>query len=154
MILQEKQFEIQNEEQMRELGRGIGALLTAGNVVCLTGDLGAGKTTLTKSIAEGLGIDEYVTSPSYTIVNEYMGRLPLYHFDVYRINEVEEMYELGYEEYFFSEGVCVIEWAGMVEELLPEERIWIEIYQGETFDKRKLIIKAKAEVLQKLEALI
>lgn len=109
---QEVTLLIENEEKMQAFGLALGKVLTGGDVVCLTGDLGAGKTTLTKSIALGLGIEEYVTSPSYTIVNEYDGRLPLYHFDVYRINDVEEMYELGYEEYFFGSGVCVIEWAG------------------------------------------
>ncbi len=109
------------------------------------------KTTLTKAIAIGLEIDDYVTSPSYTIVNEYEGRLNLYHFDVYRINDVEEMYELGYEEYFFGSGVCIIEWAGMVEDLLPENRIWIEIYQGDTLEKRKVFIKASSDILSTLE---
>lgn len=92
-----------------------------------------------------------MTSPSYTIVNEYEGRLNLYHFDVYRINDVEEMYELGYEEYFFGSGVCIIEWAGMVEDLLPENRIWIEIYQGDTLEKRKVFIKASSDILSTLE---
>lgn len=151
---QELTFVIENEDKMKDLGHKLGEILESGDVVCLTGDLGAGKTTLTKSIAVGLGIDDYVTSPSYTIVNEYDGRLPLYHFDVYRINDVEEMYELGYEEYFFGSGVCIIEWAGMVEDLLPEKRIWIEIYQGDDFDKRNMTIKAEPETLKKLEAII
>lgn len=154
MIQQELVFVIENEEKMKSFGNKLGEMLESGDVVCLTGDLGAGKTTLTKSIAIGLGIDDYVTSPSYTIVNEYDGRLPLYHFDVYRINDIEEMYELGYEEYFFGNGVCVIEWAGMVEDLLPEKRIWIEIYQGEAFDERNVIIKATPETINKLEAII
>tara|TARA_Y100000588_G_C14228906_1_gene914361 strand:+ start:1664 stop:2188 length:525 start_codon:yes stop_codon:yes gene_type:complete len=151
---QEVTLLIENEEKMQAFGLSLGKLLLKGDVVCLTGDLGAGKTTLTKSIALGLGIDEYVTSPSYTIVNEYEGRLPLYHFDVYRINDVEEMYELGYEEYFFGSGVCVIEWAGMVEDLLPENRIWLEIYQGEQFTERKIIIKSDEETMKRLEAII
>lgn len=135
---QELTFVIENEEKMKAFGLELGEMLKSGDVVCLTGDLGAGKTTLTKAIAVGLGIDDYVTSPSYTIVNEYEGRLPLYHFDVYRINDAEEMYELGYEDYFFGSGVCIIEWAGMVEDLLPEERIWIEIYQGDVFEKKEM----------------
>ncbi len=151
---QELTFVIENEEKMKAFGLELGEMLKSGDVVCLTGDLGAGKTTLTKAIAVGLGIDDYVTSPSYTIVNEYEGRLPLYHFDVYRINDAEEMYELGYEDYFFGSGVCIIEWAGMVEDLLPEERIWIEIYQGDVFEKRNVTIKAQPEILKKLEGII
>lgn len=151
---QELTFVIENEEKMKAFGLKLGEILKSGDVVCLTGDLGAGKTTLTKAIAVGLGIDDYVTSPSYTIVNEYEGRLPLYHFDVYRINDAEEMYELGYEDYFFGSGVCIIEWAGMVEDLLPEERIWIEIYQGDVFEKRNVTIKAQPEILKKLEGII
>lgn len=153
-----KQHEINlhilQENEMKRFGETLADVLKSGDVVCLTGDLGAGKTTLTKSIAAGLGIDDYVTSPSYTIVNEYEGRLALYHFDVYRINDIEEMYELGYEEYFYGEGVCVIEWAGMIEELLPENIIWIEIYQGESFEERKLLIKGPAETIETLEEVL
>ncbi len=123
---------------MKDFGKTLGENLKKGDVVCLSGDLGL-ENDSTKAIAIGLEIDDYVTSPSYTIVNEYEGRLNLYHFDVYRINDVEEMYELGYEEYFFGSGVCIIEWAGMVEDLLPENRIWIEIYQGDTLEKRKVL---------------
>lgn len=145
-------FIIENENEMKEFGHVLGKTLSEGDVVCLSGDLGAGKTTLTKAIAIGLEIEDYVTSPSYTIVNEYEGRLNLYHFDVYRINDVEEMYELGYEEYFFGSGVCIIEWAGMVEDLLPEKRIWIEIYQGDTLEKRKVLIQAQAETMASLKS--
>jgi len=152
--VKELKFEIVNEDAMKHFGLSLGQMLEAGQMVCLTGDLGAGKTTLTKSIALGLEIDDYVTSPSYTIVNEYEGRLPLYHFDVYRINDVEEMYELGFEDYFFGNGVCVIEWAAMIEELLLEDRIWIEIYQGDVFEKRNIIIKSSLETINKLEAII
>jgi tRNA threonylcarbamoyladenosine biosynthesis protein TsaE len=153
-----KQHEINlhilQENEMKRFGEKLADVLKSGDVVCLTGDLGAGKTTLTKSIAAGLGINDYVTSPSYTIVNEYEGRLALYHFDVYRINDIEEMYELGYEEYFYGEGVCVIEWAGMIEELLPDNIIWIEIYQGESFEERKLLIKGPAETIETLEEVL
>lgn len=145
-------FIIENENEMKDFGHVLGKILSEGDVVCLSGDLGAGKTTLTKAIAIGLEIEDYVTSPSYTIVNEYQGRLNLYHFDVYRINDVEEMYELGYEEYFFGSGVCIIEWAGMVEDLLPEKRIWIEIYQGDTLEKRKVLIQAQAETMASLKS--
>ncbi len=154
MKLHEINIRISDESQMRRFGKHLAAVLSAGDIVCLTGDLGAGKTTLTKSIAEGLEVDDYVTSPSYTIVNEYEGRLKLYHFDVYRINDIEEMYELGHEEYFYGDGVCVIEWAGMIEELLPENRIWIEIYRGDGLDARNLVIKATPELIKTLEEVL
>ncbi len=154
MKLHEINIRISDESQMRRFGKHLAAVLSAGDIVCLTGDLGAGKTTLTKSIAEGLKVDDYVTSPSYTIVNEYEGRLKLYHFDVYRINDIEEMYELGHEEYFYGDGVCVIEWAGMIEELLPENRIWIEIYRGDALDARNLVIKATPELIKTLEEVL
>ena len=112
---------LKNEDETRAFGLELGASLRKGDIVALIGDLGTGKTALTKYIAEGLGIRETITSPTFTIVQEYrQGRLPLYHFDVYRIGDPEEMYELGYEEYFYGDGVCVIEWADLIEELLPE----------------------------------
>lgn len=127
---------MKNEEDTREFGIELAKKLKQGDVIALIGDLGTGKTTLTKSIAEGLGISEMITSPTFTIVQEYTeGRIPLYHFDVYRISDLEEMYELGYEEYFFGQGVCVVEWADQIIELLPEDSIVIRIeygaYEGE-----------------------
>ncbi|MCT4619752.1 MAG: tRNA (adenosine(37)-N6)-threonylcarbamoyltransferase complex ATPase subunit type 1 TsaE [Marinisporobacter sp.] len=116
-----------NEQRTYDLGYKLGTLLERGDVVCLTGDLGAGKTTISKAIAKGLEVEEYVTSPTFTIIHEYMGRIPLYHFDVYRIGEIEEMEDLGYEEYFYGEGVCLIEWASQIEELIPKEHLWIHI---------------------------
>lgn len=128
---------IQNEQDTREFGLELAKKLKPGDVVALIGELGTGKTTLTKSIAEGLGIREMITSPTFTIVQEYTdGRLPLYHFDVYRICGLEEMYELGYEEYFFGEGVCVIEWADQIEELIPEDAITIRIEYGAGEEER------------------
>ncbi|QZY54268.1 tRNA (adenosine(37)-N6)-threonylcarbamoyltransferase complex ATPase subunit type 1 TsaE [Crassaminicella profunda] len=116
-----------NEQKTYELGYKLGTLLKRGDVVCLTGDLGAGKTTISKAIAKGLGVDECVTSPTFTIIHEYMGHIPLYHFDVYRIGEIEEMEDLGYEEYFYGEGVCLIEWASQIEDLIPKEHLWMHI---------------------------
>lgn len=122
---------IQNELDMRKFGIELAKTLKPGDMIALIGDLGAGKTTLTKSIAEGLGITEMITSPTFTIVREYHeGRLPLYHFDVYRITSREEMYELGYEEYFFGQGVCVIEWADLIMDLIPENSIIINMEYG------------------------
>lgn len=122
---------LKNEEETANFGLDLGKHLQKGDIVALIGDLGTGKTALTKAIARGLGITETITSPTFTIVQEYTsGRLPLYHFDVYRIQEPEELYELGYEEYFFGEGVCVIEWADLIEELLPDETKVIRLEYG------------------------
>ena len=128
---------IQNESDTKQFGKDLADKLHSGDVVALIGDLGTGKTTLTKSIAEGLGITEMITSPTFTIVQEYLGgRLPLYHFDVYRISDLEEMYELGYEEYFFGNGVCVIEWADLIMDLLPEHAVIIRIEYGTAEEQR------------------
>jgi len=128
---------IHDESDTKVFGKELAGKLRPGDIVALTGDLGTGKTTLTKYIAEGLGITEIITSPTFTIVQEYTGgRLPLYHFDVYRIGDPDEMYELGYEEYFFGRGVCVVEWADMIPELIPEGSIWIRIEYGASEDER------------------
>lgn len=128
---------LKNEEETRAFGLELGASLRKGDIVALIGDLGTGKTALTKYIAEGLGIRETITSPTFTIVQEYrQGRPPLYHFDVYRIGDPEEMYELGYEEYFYGDGVCVIEWADLIEELLPEYTKVIRIEYGKNQEER------------------
>lgn len=122
-----KTFIAENLQETEKLGRRLGALLSAGDMVCMNGDLGAGKTSFVKAIARGIGVTEDVTSPTYTIINEYGGPVPVYHFDVYRIMELEEMVDIGYEEYFFGEGICLLEWAENVRELLPEKHLWIEI---------------------------
>lgn len=126
-----------SEREVKEYGIRLGREATAGTIIALTGDLGAGKTTLTKAIALGLGITEPITSPTFTIVKEYRsGRLPLFHFDVYRIGDEDEMYELGYEEYFFGDGVCVIEWADLIEDLIPETALRIDIAYGQAEEER------------------
>lgn len=130
-----------NEEETKKIGNRIGDILKKGDIVCLKGDLGAGKTTLSKSIADALGVDEPVTSPTYTLIHEYQGRIPLYHFDVYRISEPDEMFDLGFDEYLFGEGVCIIEWADKIETLLPETCIWITIKNGENFNERIMEIQ-------------
>ncbi|MGN0317919.1 MAG: tRNA (adenosine(37)-N6)-threonylcarbamoyltransferase complex ATPase subunit type 1 TsaE [Lachnospira sp.] len=111
-----------------EYGYELGCQAKPGTVYCLDGDLGVGKTVFTQGFAKGLGIDEPINSPTFTIIQEYHeGRMPLYHFDVYRIGDVSEMDELGYEEYFYSEGVCLIEWAALVKEIIPEDAVHITI---------------------------
>ena len=115
-----------------------------GMVISLTGDLGVGKTVFTQGLAKGLGIEEPVNSPTFTIVQVYEeGRLPLYHFDVSRIGDIEEMDEIGYEDYFYGEGVCLIEWADLIREILPEQmcRVTIEKDLEKGFDYRKITLE-------------
>lgn len=129
--------EIKNEQDTRQFGIELGQKAEKGQVIALAGDLGTGKTTLTKYIAEGLGIEENISSPTFTIVKEYKrGRLPLYHFDVYRIGDPEELFNIGAEEYFDGDGVCVIEWADLVAEELPEDALYIFIEYGELEGER------------------
>ena len=127
-----------------ELGEKIGQMAKPGMVISLTGDLGVGKTVFTQGLAKGLGIEEPVNSPTFTIVQVYEeGRLPLYHFDVYRIGDIEEMDEIGYEDYFYGEGVCLIEWAVLIREILPEQmcRVTIEKNLEKGFDYRKITLE-------------
>lgn len=117
----------QSPDQTYNLGKMLGGLLGRGDVICLNGDLGAGKTRLAQGVAAGMGVDEHVTSPTFTLINEYQGRLPLYHMDVYRLGGSEEMADLGYEEYFYGSGVTLVEWAELVGDVLPPERLEIII---------------------------
>ena len=118
-------FESFSAEETYALGKKLGEEASPGMIYRMTGDLGVGKTVFTKGFAVGLGVTDTVNSPTFTIVQEYKGRLPFYHFDVYRIEEPEEMEEIGYEDYFFGDGVCMIEWAELIEELLPKEAVKI-----------------------------
>lgn len=127
-----------SEDETKEIGKKLAQQLNKGDIICLKGDLGAGKTLLSKAIAKAFGVKEPVTSPTFTIIHEYQGRLPLYHFDVYRIHDTDEMYEIGVEEYLYGEGVCLIEWADKIEEILPEESIWIELSRGVNDNERIL----------------
>lgn len=131
-------------EETMELGKRLGREARAGEVYTLIGNLGVGKTVLTQGIAEGLGITEPICSPTFTIVQVYEeGRMPFYHFDVYRIGDVEEMDEIGYEDYFYGEGLTMIEWANLIEEILPSHRWEITIQKDleKGFDYRRITIK-------------
>lgn len=126
-----------------EIGKSIGEAAQPGQVYTLIGDLGVGKTVFTQGVAAGLGIREPVNSPTFTIVQIYEeGRLPFYHFDVYRIGDVEEMEEIGYQDCFYGEGICLIEWANLIEEILPENYMQITIEKDleKGFDYRKIVI--------------
>ena len=137
-------IESYSPQETLELGRQLGRNAKPGEVYTLIGDLGVGKTVLTQGIAEGLEITEPICSPTFTIVQVYEeGRMPFYHFDVYRIGDVEEMEEIGYEDYFYGDGLTMIEWANLIEEILPEHyrRITIEKDLEKGFDYRKITIQ-------------
>ena len=141
-------YETFSPEETHALGKRIGEQANPGDVYTLTGDLGVGKTVFTQGIADGLGITEAVCSPTFTIVQVYEeGRLPFYHFDVYRIADPEEMDEIGYEDYFFGNGVCLVEWANLIEELMPEHTIAIKIEKDleRGFDYRKITVEYPEE---------
>lgn len=131
-------------EETFALGERMGREAKPGEVYTLIGDLGVGKTVLTQGIAKGLDITEPICSPTFTIVQVYEeGRMPFYHFDVYRIGDIEEMDEIGYEDYFYGEGLCMIEWANLIEEILPEHyrQITIEKDPQKGFDYRRIVIQ-------------
>ena len=136
-------IETKSAKETYDLGKKIGSHAKAGEVYTLVGDLGVGKTVFTQGLAKGLGIEEPISSPTFTIVQVYDdGRLPFYHFDVYRIADVEEMYELDCEGYFYGDGVCLIEWANLIEEILPEKYTEIRIEKDleKGFDYRKITV--------------
>ena len=137
-------FETWKPEETYELGKKMGEEAVPGQVICLNGDLGVGKTVFTQGCAAGLGIEGPVNSPTFTIVQQYgEGRLPLYHFDVYRIGDISEMDEIGYEDCFFGDGVCLIEWSGLIEEILPEHvtKVAIEKNLEHGFDYRRISVE-------------
>ena len=120
-------FESFSAEETYAFGKKLGEEAKPGAVYCLSGDLGVGKTVFTKGFAVGLGVTDTVNSPTFTIVQVYNGRMPFYHFDVYRIEEPEEMEEIGYEDYFYGDGACMIEWAELIEELIPADAVKVRI---------------------------
>ena len=141
-----KVIESNSPQETFAVGAQIGREAKPGQVYTLIGDLGVGKTVFTQGVAEGLGITEPVNSPTFTIVQIYEeGRLPFYHFDVYRIGDVEEMEEIGYEDCFYGEGICLIEWANLIEEILPKQytQITIEKDLAKGFDYRRITVEDK-----------
>jgi len=131
----------ENEKKTKAIANSIAKALKPGAILCLDGDLGAGKTTFTQYLCKALGYQGYVNSPSYSIVNEYDHQIKINHFDVYRIYSIEELYEIGYEEYFFSDAITIIEWASKIKELIPKDSIWITIELGETIEERIFYIE-------------
>lgn len=136
------EFETNGPEETYEFAKKIASLLQREDVILLEGDLGAGKTTFTKGLASGLHIKKNVNSPTFTIIKEYMGRLPLYHMDVYRVGDAFE--DLGFDEYFYGDGVTVVEWAHLIEEQLPENRLVIRLFHRGG-DKRFLVLEPAGE---------
>ena len=137
-------YETWKPEDTYELGRKMGQEAVPGQIVCLNGDLGVGKTVFTQGFAQGLGIDEPVNSPTFTIVQQYdEGRPPLYHFDVYRIGDISELDEIGYEDCFFGEGVCLHEWSGLIRDILPDHvtQVTIEKDLEKGFDYRRILVE-------------
>ena len=137
-------------EETFALGKKIGEHARPGQIYTLNGDLGVGKTVFTQGVAAGLGIFEPICSPTFTIIQEYeSGRLLFYHFDVYRIGDIEEMEEIGYDDYFFGQGICLIEWAELIEEILPRERIRVRIEKNleEGFDYRRITVEGIDETI-------
>ena len=142
-------IETKNAKETFQLGQKIGKKALPGQIYTLNGDLGVGKTVFTQGVASGLEIGEPVNSPTFTILQEYEGgRLPFYHFDVYRIGDIEEMEEIGYDDCFFGEGICLIEWAQLIEEILPENVISVTIEKdpAKDFDYRKITIEGLEEI--------
>ncbi len=136
-------FETHSFEGTVEVGKNLGNILKPGDVIWLSGDLGTGKTALTNGIAKALGIDSYITSPTFNLVNEYEGLLPLYHFDVYRIADPDEMFDIGFDEYINNGGVTVIEWGEQIAEILPSDiiRVTIEKNLQKGLDVREITIE-------------
>ena len=128
---------LKTEEDTKALGLELAKCLNKGDIIALVGDLGTGKTTLTKAIAAALGVTETITSPTFTIVSEYeSGQFPFYHFDVYRVHEEDELFEIGFDEYLEGNGVCVIEWGDLVQAILPPRTKWIYLDYGENDGER------------------
>lgn len=146
---------VKDLDAMEKFGIELGKILRSGDIVSLIGDLGTGKTTLTKSIGLGLEVEEYITSPTFALINQYDGRERVYHFDVYRLENIEELDDLGFDEYFFSGAVNLIEWGDRIEDFLPKERIDLRIEKTEDLKSRTIEVlghgKRGKEIVKELE---
>ena len=137
-----KQTETYSEKETFEYARALAEQAVPGQVYCLNGELGVGKTVFAQGFGKGLGIDEPIVSPTFTILKEYdEGRLPLYHFDVYRVSDPDELFEIGFDEYLHAGGVCLIEWADLIEDILPDNTVWIKLDYAEGEDERVCVIE-------------
>lgn len=137
-----QKFYSSSDSQTREIAAGIAKTLSPGTVLCLFGEMGVGKTVFTNGLCRAMGVKDYVSSPTFTVVNEYDGDgFPIYHFDMYRIEDEDELLEIGFEEYLTSGGICIIEWPENVMNSLPKKRIDVEILRGDDFSERTIIIK-------------
>ena len=150
------QISLNGLDETRKFGEKLGRALRPGDMLLLTGELGAGKTTLTKSIGLGLGIEDYITSPTFALVNEYKGRdCWVYHFDVYRLENIDDLDDLGFDEYFYSGGINIIEWGNKIEDLVPIERISLDIVKGRNLDERIVSLSGETrrfdELLEELK---
>lgn len=130
-----------SEKETYELGQRIGSLAWPGMIILVDGDLGTGKTVLTKGIAKGLGIEEVVTSPTFTLIHEYQGRLPLYHFDLYRLEDADEIYDLGFEEFFYGQGLTVVEWPWRMGDSCPQQYLKISIEKAPEYGEDTRLIR-------------
>ena len=136
-----KEYTTAGEEQTEALGVRLGQLIQPGAVIAYTGDLGAGETAFTRGLARGLGIPDRVTSPTFTIVNEYEGgRLPLFHFDMYRLGSSDELYDIGWEDYLARNGVCAVEWSENVDDALEADAIRVELRRGDDAGQRRITV--------------
>ncbi|MDK2821664.1 MAG: tRNA threonylcarbamoyladenosine biosynthesis protein TsaE [Clostridia bacterium] len=149
-------IKLKDTKATQELGRTLGSLLNPGDILILSGELGAGKTTLAQGLAEGLGVTGRVTSPTFTLVQEHQGRYPFYHIDVYRLDNLEEIWDLGFDEYFYGQGVTVVEWGERLGRLLPSEYLSVSLEYD--LDSRQAILRAKGKryehILKELKKLV
>ncbi len=139
--MEKKLYKSGSAENTKEIAAAFAKELKPGDVLCMYGDLGAGKTAFVQGLASGLNVSDYVNSPTFTIVNEYMGDMPLYHFDVYRIGDSSEMFDIGFDEYLDGDGVTVIEWAELIEDILPENRYNITVLKTDDETAREIKIE-------------
>jgi tRNA threonylcarbamoyladenosine biosynthesis protein TsaE len=143
-----------SEEQTYRLGKLVGRNVNPGDIILLFGDMGSGKTVFSKGIAHGADVSGTVTSPTYTIMNTYIGRIPIFHFDIYRLNEPEELYDLDYEEYFFGRGVSIVEWPERLDYLLPEEYFKVTLCKMQEENGRKIVFEAVGNRYTSLERVL